>query len=360
MALIFILISGIFWGANLEATGDWNYQGGVRKSFYGDGGFPLEKENLTFETAAGSQMTSEGYSEKHLLPPRIFIYNFFYYFFGRFSGIIWYFFPAVLALILFIVRKKQLYQWFILGALTLEILTYIILMPDNYAGGAGALGNRYFLCIYPLFFFLVDFKENTKEIGINWIVASVFISQILLSPLQHSHFPSTHTAKFPFKILPVELTLINNYPTSTNPNARSQKVGTEGSWLFFLDNNYLPRTVTERKNQVFITRGPHITEMILKTAFPLEEITFTLKNNQRLNNNISVKFAGEKKSIVLGREEQGTLTFKPKKAFRMSENIYLYKLSVKADKASIPYFEVQESGEKRYLGVSFWLEPVGQ
>jgi hypothetical protein len=100
--------------------------------------------------------------------------------------------------------------------------------------------------------------------------------------------------------------------------------------------------------------------MILKTAFPLEEITFTLKNNQRLNNNISVKFAGEKKSIVLGREEQGTLTFKPKKAFRMSENIYLYKLSVKADKASIPYFEVQESGEKRYLGVSFWLEPVGQ
>ena len=100
--------------------------------------------------------------------------------------------------------------------------------------------------------------------------------------------------------------------------------------------------------------------MILKTAFPLKKITFTLKNNRRLNNEITVKFAGEKKSIILGREEQGTLTFSPKKAFRMSENVYLYKLSVKAVKASIPYFEVQESGEKRYLGVTFQLEPVGR
>jgi len=358
MTVVFLVVSGIFWGANQAVTGDWNYQGGERKTFYGAGGYPLEKEHLTFDTAKGGLMTSEGYAQKHLYPPKVFIYNFFYYFFGRFSGITWYFFPAVLALFLFFIRKKQLYQWFILAALAGEILIFVILMPDNYAGGGGALGNRYFLSIYPLFFFLPGLKRDCKEIYISWVIASIFIAQILISPLQHSHYPATHAKKFPFNRLPVELTLVNNFPTNTNPAAHRQEVGVKYTWLYFLDDNFLPRTSSKLEKKGFWTRGPYKAEMILRTYYPIKEITFHILNNPRRQNEVSVRFCGEKKKIILGHKERGSVSFTPKRFFRMNQWIHVYKLSIKSDKGSIPHFEVNESDEKRYLGVYFEVDII--
>ncbi|UCC40925.1 MAG: hypothetical protein JSV96_05685, partial [Candidatus Aminicenantes bacterium] len=114
MILIFLLISSLFWGTNYLVTGEWNYQGGERKTFYFE--YPFAKEHLTFDSL-GHEMTSEGYGGKHLLPPRVFIYNLFYFFWGRFTGVMWYFFPAFLFLILFFFGKKRFYQWLIFAAL---------------------------------------------------------------------------------------------------------------------------------------------------------------------------------------------------------------------------------------------------
>ena len=266
---VFILTAGIFFGTNFLITGDSNYQGGERKSFYGiKEGYPLEKEGITFDSIKAGTMSTEGYSKRHLLPPKFILYNLFYYFFGRHTGITWYFFPAILALILFFIRRKRFDQWLLFGTLAAEILLYIILMPDNYAGGGGALANRYFLSIYPLFLFLPGLKHEAKEIGINWIVASFFIAQILISPVQHSRFPDTHVKKFPFKALPVEMTLINNLPTNTDPNAYRQPIGIKYSWLYFLDDNFIPRTTSTLESKGFWTRRHHTAEMILKIQHP--------------------------------------------------------------------------------------------
>ena len=40
----------------------------------------------------------------------------------------------------------------------------------------------------------------------------------------------------------------------------------------------------------------------------------------------------------------------------MNKWIHLYKLSIKAQKGSIPYLESEEAKERRYLGVFFELE----
>jgi hypothetical protein len=356
--LVFLAVSTLFWGSNYLMTGDWNYQGGNRKTFYGDGGYPLEKDHLTFEQAVGGVMTSEGYAEKHLYPPRVFIRNLFYYFFGRFTGLTWYYFPAVLALFLFFRRRKFPYQWMILAALAGEILIYIVLMPDNYNGGGGALANRYFLSIYPLFLFLPGMERKPRELGISWIAASFFIAQILLSPLQHSHFPATHAKKFPFSWMPAELTLINNLPTNTNPAAQRQAVGMEYTWLYFLDDHFIPRTTSVLESRGFYTRGPREAEMILKTFYPIETITFRLLNNPRMSNTITVRFAGETQKITLSSLQRGDLTFTPERVFKMNQWIHLYRLSVKAEKGSIPHFEQERSEEKRYLGVFFELDIV--
>jgi len=86
ITLVFTVTAGAFFGVNHLTTGEWNYQGGERKTFYGEGGYPLEKDTITFDSARGGLMSSEAYTEKHLLPAKFAFINLFYYFFGRFTG----------------------------------------------------------------------------------------------------------------------------------------------------------------------------------------------------------------------------------------------------------------------------------
>ncbi|MCJ7580299.1 MAG: hypothetical protein MUP98_07170 [Candidatus Aminicenantes bacterium] len=353
--LIFIVVTGAFWGTNYLVTGEWNYQGGERKTFYSsDGlGFPIDAKKLTFDNT-GDPMTSEGYGLAHLLPAKISVYNFFYYFIGRFSGMIWYFFPAALFLFLFFLRKKSWEQWLILCAISGGILIYIVLMPDNYAGGGGAVANRYFLSIYPLFLFLPGIKRKPKELISIWIMAAIFISPILISPFLHSQNPATHAKKFPFKLLPVEMSLVNNHPTTTNPNAFRQKVGApeDKAWLYFLDDNFFPKRPEE---DGFWTKGDRSCEMILKTWFPVKELRFKLSNNPRASNEITVKVGGETQKITLRKNQHGILSFPIKRVFKMRDN-HLYKIKIKASEGSIPYLEYQDNKESRFIGVFFGVE----
>ena len=356
--LAFFIASGIFWGANYTITGDWNYQGGERKSFYY--AYPFEKADFTFDSIQTIAMTSEGYAQKHLFPAKFIPYNLFYYFFGRFTGVTWYFFPAFLFLVFFFIEKKKLCQWLVFTALFAEILVYIVLMPDNYSGGGGALANRYFLNIYPLFLFLPLAKRRVKDLALSWLVASIFISPILISPSVHSHYPSTHAKRLPFKLLPVEMTLVNNFPTNTTTWAFRQEVGTPPhiGWLHFLDDNFYRR---QKKSQVerrgFWTRGPATTETILKTYYPVERLDFHLLNNPRMRNEITVQVGGEKKKITLGTKQRGTLSFSPVKAFKIKA-LHLYRIKIGASKGSTPYFENEASDEKRFLGVFFEINIV--
>ncbi len=355
---VFLAASALFWGSNVLITGDWNYQGGERKTFYYK--YPLEKEDVTFDSIPTEKMTSNGYAEKHLLPAKFIPYNLFYYFFGRFTGITWYFFPAVLFLILFFIGKKKLFQWLIFVSIFAEILIYIVLMPDNYAGGGGALGNRYFLSIYPLFLFLPASKIRMRELALCGLMAAIFIAQILVSPFFHSHYPGTHAKKIPFKALPLEMTLVNNFPTNTNPYAFRQEVGTPPNkgWLHFLDDNFHRRMeASEVEQRGFWTLGPYTTEMILKTYYPVKRLDFHLLNNPRMRNEITIQVGRQKKKITLGTKQRGTLSFSPVKAFNI-KSLYLFKIKIGTSKGSIPYFETETSRERRFLGVFFEIDIV--
>lgn len=355
VVVVFIFSLSLFFGANYLLTSDWNYQGGERKSFIGT--FPLEKENITFDST-GFTMTTENYFERFLLPPRFIIFNIFYYFFGRFTGIAWYFFPAFLAFILFFFSRRRVYDWLTFFTICAGILIYIILMPDNYGGGGGTLANRYFLNIYPLFLFLPREEKTRRQVVLIWIVAAIFVSQILVSPFRSSAHPATHAKKFPIKALPLELTQVNNFPTNTNPlayrvNIWPQKPPPQREFLHFLDDNFYPRL---EPNGIW-TRGTGTCEMILKTYYPLQEIVVHLLNNPRNNNKIRVRVDWKTQTTKLMSKQWGTLRFPVGNGFQM-KGIHLYRIKIKAEKGSIPYLEDETSLERRYLGVFFELELV--
>ena len=356
MILLFVLSAGLFFGSNaLFTSSGWNFQGGERKTFYFN--FPYEKEDVTFDNAPNSNpMTSEGYFGRFLYPFKFIFYNIFYYFFGRFTGIAWYFFPALLFLILFFLGKKSLDRWLILAALAGQILIYIVLMPDNYGGGGGSLANRYFLNIYPLFLFLPRIKIRHKEIILSWVAASIFIGQILINPFQSSSSPSLFCKKFPFTLLPVEMTLVNNFPTNTNIHARRQQWGTplyDDRFLYFLDDNFQK----DPKEPGWWTRGDRKADIILKTYFPVQEIVIRLMNNPRQSNEISVSVDGRVQRITLGSKEWGTLRFPVGKEFKIKD-LHYHRLKIKAAKGAIPSFEIDSSREKRFLGVFFELDII--
>ncbi|OGD19927.1 MAG: hypothetical protein A2Y69_09320 [Candidatus Aminicenantes bacterium RBG_13_59_9] len=354
LVLCFLLVMGVLFGANYLFTGDWNYQGGERKSFIGT--FPLEKEEVTFDST-GHTMTAKGYLEKvKLFPAWLVLPNLYWYFFGRFMGLAWYFFPALLFLVLFFGRRRDLKAWLLLGAIAVEILIYIVLMPDNYGGGGGTLANRYFLNIYPLFFFLPPVRRRGREIALCWAMAAVFLSQILLNPFGASHAPASHAKRLPFKLIPVELSQVNEFPTNTNPFAFRVPTGEppQDGYLHFLDDNFYPKHPTE--NGVW-TRGGKPAEIILKTYFPVKTIAVHLLNNPRIKNDITVRIEGRAQTISLGEKQRATLEFPAGRGF-VIRAIHLYKITVQASKSAMPYFELKTSSERRNLGVFFSLELI--
>ena len=82
---------------------------------------------------------------------RSFLLNLGYFWLGRFGGALPYFPGVVAAALLFLlVGPRERHGWLALATLGVSWLGYILLIPDNWYGGGGAIGNRYFVNLVPL------------------------------------------------------------------------------------------------------------------------------------------------------------------------------------------------------------------
>ena len=91
---------------------------------------------------------------------------------GRHSGVVPYFFPAAFALACFLWprARREWWQWMVCAVALTEILVLIIWIPYNYFGGAGVLGNRYFMNFYGAFLFLLPPITSVAAAFVPWIV----------------------------------------------------------------------------------------------------------------------------------------------------------------------------------------------
>ncbi len=156
---------GLF-ALNIAVTGEWNYQGGERKTFYGAGGvnfrggFPYQNDQTTFDTVGlgrdgGGVLIDVLFTRDALL--EVFPHNLGYFMFGRHTGFAIYFFPGLMAVLLFLAatRDRAMWQWLTLAAGVGSAVVLLIYMPFTWSGGGGPVGNRYFLGTYGVFLFLV-------------------------------------------------------------------------------------------------------------------------------------------------------------------------------------------------------------
>jgi hypothetical protein len=125
IAVAFGLVVVALFAFNTAVTGEWNYQGGERKTFYRGvvdikSGFPFQDDAKTFDTvgrgSVGGGSFSVLFTRDALL--EVFRRNLGYFVVGRHTGFAVYFFPGMMAIILFLAatRDRAMWQWLTLGA----------------------------------------------------------------------------------------------------------------------------------------------------------------------------------------------------------------------------------------------------
>jgi hypothetical protein len=243
-AVLGFTVAALF-GLNIALTGEWNYQGGERKTFYDR--FPFDETGATFDNT-GFWMTTdnvgpligdrdeEGASER-TGPARARVeiweslaWNLGYYWVGRFGGALGYYGAAVLALLLFLFAGPRSREGALaLVAVVLSVLAYIWIIPDNWYGGGGTVGNRYFLNVLPAFLFLVPRRREAWVAIGGGALAAIFLMGLLLSPVRHSRRPGAHATAGPFTLLPAELTMLNDLSVFTERWRKKRSFGFVGN-----------------------------------------------------------------------------------------------------------------------------------
>jgi hypothetical protein len=359
---VLVLAAGSFYALNAAFTGELNYQGGERKTFYGR--FPFDAAGTTFDDAGIWMTTNQvgplvaGQDEERVTaasgPARdaseireSVLLNLGYFWFGRFGGVLAYFFPALVAIVLFLaVGPRDRAGWLCVLAIVLSWLAYIRWIPDNWYGGGGTIGNRYFLGILPGFLYLVPPRRGPWLALAALVGIGVFLAPVLASPIQHSLAPGRHALAAPFRSLPAELTMLNDLSIFTETWRKKRPFGFTGDatrhadadayFLYFMDEGSWGKEQWGGR-EGFWLRGGASAEIVVR-AFdiaPLEKIVVRLRGGPR-GDAVDARFDGRSARTSVGPGEEREVELQAGRGVRYYDT-YLHVLRLESRRgAALP------------------------
>ena len=216
-----VLTTAGLFGINGLNSGEFNYQGGDRKTFYADAatgpGFPFDAADATWEQRGIPMTTNDSDVENVLEPSELvnrFGLNLEYFLIGRHFGFVPYFFPGFVAVCLWLFSRDRFAPWrvFTLLGLVGSTAALLLLLPYTWSGGGGPPGNRYFLSLYPTLFFLTPPLTSMSPAIVAWIGGALFTAKMLVNPFVAAKFTYLTTERGAARRLPVELTMGNDLP----------------------------------------------------------------------------------------------------------------------------------------------------
>lgn len=366
-----VLTGGLFLG-NAAMTGEFNYQGGDRKTFYGNiTFFPFANEGRTFESIApvhGREgvMVGDVLANAHTFT--VFRHNLVYVVFGRSGGLVPYFFPGVLSAVLFLVAgPRHTWQWLVGATLVGGTIGMLLLWPFTYSGGGGPVGNRYFLSFYPLLLLLTPRLETVRSAAVALAVGALFTAKIVLNPFYSSFNPGVHLQAGTLRWLPLELTLLNDLPVAANADRAKRPLGGTPPVLAYFpdDNAFNPEA------DAFWVKGKSTAEVILRA--PVADAgggRYVTKAIRGLEVEVQNGARPDRVTVSTGRESR-TLDMKPAEIARLSMQVadgvpyrrdeqptsYVYLVSIATTDGFVPFLEAEGSNDSRFLGAHIRLVP---
>jgi hypothetical protein len=341
----FAIVVALLFAINVAVTGEWNFQGGERSTYYRD--FPFLEE---YSFTPAPRHTTNRLLTEVIFDPRVFWtnlgHNLVYFFAGRHSGLVAYFFPCLFALVCFLWprTRRQSWQWLLLAAACAEILLLLIWIPYNYFGGAGVLGNRYFMNTYGLFLFLVPPLRSIGAALVPWMVGALFTAPITLNPFYASFRPYEVMKHGPLRWLPIELTLVNDLPINAHVTRVRVLFGTAPRFqIYFLDDN-----AYEREHDAFWIRGNSRADMLFKTPEPVRRLRLTLASGAH-DPRVSITVADEGVTLQMTRGEVRNVEIPLGEGFPY-QGTRVWPVSVRVHGGFVPMFD-GDTNDHRYLGV---------
>jgi hypothetical protein len=359
-------VAAALFGANVAVSGEWNYQGGQwgRSTCYETPGFPFERAGVGFEICE-----ERGRNEalgSVIFDPEVFWSNLRanlrYFFVGRNSGLIAYFFPAVFGLVALLAARgrRQPWQWFVLGGVVIQILLFVITLPNTYFGGGGSVGNRYFMGVYGICLFLVPSVRSRLAAIVPWIAGAAFMAGLVLNPFHTSLRPFEHQKAGLFRLLPVELTNVNDLPLMNQRErnfwwGENAALGYPGFQIFYLDDNsYLQ----EADRLSLWIRGGSRAEWLVRTVNPVSRLRLYLRAGP-VATSVTVNVEGREQSVDLAAGGSAQITFELPPGFPYKHErpeaspgpTYVWSVSISSTNGFTPALVEAGSPDVRYLGV---------
>lgn len=184
-----VLLAGSAW-FHTASGGAWSPYLGERQGFGSATGYPdVDFDRQDWPELLAARGDASWLREGFLLPSvdaELLGHNVVYAFLGRSIGIVPYFLPLVVACAC--LRPGSRRRW-LLVAIALGLVAFLIKSPHNFYGGAGAIANRWFLPLYPVCWFLIE-----RPPGRRWLAASAVLAALFVGPLWRS------AAVFPLEI----------------------------------------------------------------------------------------------------------------------------------------------------------------
>jgi len=404
ISLAFAVSAGAFVALNLVTSGEINYQGGERATYYAAKGFPFATAAAPSTSPLATAMPTAGSGALGLARSRddllkeiifsrnslveVFPKNLYYFLVGRHTGLVPYFFPGVLSVLLFLAWRggRPAFQWITLGVSVFANVVLLLWIPYTYSGGGGPIGNRYYMGLYPLLLFVTPPLRSAWPAIAGLGIGGLFTAALVMNPFYTSYHPAEHMKHGPLRWLPIERSLLNDLPINVTPErARIQLAGTPRLFAYFLDDNAYPP-----EGEWFWVRGGSRADVILRA--PLKEVseggqelTTTLPDGSvvtkrydahRLRqlrvevktgdvaNTVTIATGADSQTLRLDAHRETVTTVRaeeglPYRAHLDQATSYVYTVSITSATGFTPMF-TQGNGntDQRYLGVLVRLVPM--
>ena len=348
-----VVALGLF-GANMAISGEWNYQGGDRNTYIFE--FPLQTPTSGFDV--GTEKARNETLTEIIFDRRVFwtnlTHNLAYYFVGRYTGLVAYFFPAVFALVAFAfgIRRRPAWQYFVVAAAIAQILFFVVVTPYTWNGGGGSVGNRYFMGAYGLFVFIMPPLEWLVTAMVPWIAGALFMAPLVLNPFASSFYPGTYASRGPLRILPVELTLVYDWPINTDASrvrvwyGDSPGVGDPGFQVYFFDQN----AYGKEEDKSFWIRGQSRADFLIKVDRPMRRLVLALTAGP-VDTDVVATVRGRTQRVSLRAGGAQQLLFNLDAGFLYQGQWPVWTVSVSSTGGFVPALTEANATDTRYLGV---------
>jgi hypothetical protein len=351
----FLVVAAGLFGVNTAISGDWNYQGGDRKTFYAE--FPFQTPTSDFDIVPTRHGRDEALAEV-IFDRSVFWtnlrHNLGWFFVGRYAGLVAYFFPAVFALLAYLaaLRRRPLWQHLVFLGVVAQMLVFIIGTPYTWSGGGGSVGNRYFMNAYGLFLFVLPPVTRLSVAAIPWVVGALFMAPLVLNPFAASFRPGDNAKSGPLRLLPVELTMVYDWPINTDRSRVAVWFGdhppgsSPGFQIYFFDDNAHP----PEADKSFWVKGESRAEFLVKTDRPMKRLLLELTAGAAATD-LRAALGDRAQEVTLQPGETKQISFVLGKGFPYQGRWPVWVASVSSSNGFTPIFVDPSSADNRYLGV---------